>query len=198
MQYQNIFLAAKMFGFMPKWLFVTLIVIIVLGVALFFLYRYGTKLQKRQEEAQTQIHSGAQTVSLLIIDKKRMKIKESGLPQMVIDETPKYLRNSKLPIVKAKIGPRVTNMVCDEKIFDLIPTKKEVKATVNGIYIISVKGLRGSLETAPEKVGFVKRLRNKLIDKNSEAMRQNAEMDRQAEAARAKRAAAKKAKKTKS
>lgn len=30
-----------------------------------------------------------QTVSMLIIDKKKLRMKDSGLPQMVIDQTPK-------------------------------------------------------------------------------------------------------------
>lgn len=92
-----------------------------------------------------------QTVSMLIIDKKMMKIKESGLPQMVIDQTPKLMRRTKLPIVKAKVGPRVMTLVADAKIFDLIPVKKEVKATVSGIYITEVRGVRGPLETPPKK-----------------------------------------------
>ena len=86
-----------------------------------------------------------QTVSMLIIDKKRMKIKESGLPQAVIDQTPKMMRWTKLPIVKAKVGPQVMSLVCDDKIFDNVPVKKEVKATVSGIYITSVKGIHGPI-----------------------------------------------------
>ena len=39
--------------------------------------------------------------------------------------------------------------------------KKEVKATVSGIYITAVKGVRGSLEAPPKKKGFWARLRNK-------------------------------------
>ena len=93
-----------------------------------------------------------QTITMLIIDKKRMPIKESGLPQMVIDQTPKLMRRSKLPIVKAKIGPKIMSLVADESIYDLIPVKKEVKAEVSGIYILNVRGLRGALHpTAKEK-----------------------------------------------
>lgn len=184
-----------LFGFMPLWVFITIIVVLVLGVLLFLLYRYGTKLQKQQAETQEQIKNSSQTVSMLIIDKKRMKLKESGLPQMVINETPKYLRNSKLPIVKAKVGPQILNMICDEKIFDQIPLKKEVKATVSGIYITGVKGLRGNLESKPQKTGFFKRIKRKLIDKNAEAMETVAKMDKEAEENRKKKAAAKKKKK---
>ena len=62
-----------------------------------------------------------------------MKIKDSGLPQAVIAQTPKMMRWTKLPIVKAKIGPQVMSLICDEKIFDLVPVKKEVKKVTNKI-----------------------------------------------------------------
>ena len=92
-----------------------------------------------------------QTVSMLIIDKKRMKIKDSGLPQMVIDQTPKYMRWTKLPVVKAKVGPQIMSLVCDEKIFESVPVKKEVKAVVSGIYVLEVKGLHGKAPVKEEK-----------------------------------------------
>ena len=148
---------------------VLLIVLVVVIVLLVLLYRYGSKLQKKSAESQEQMQAGAQTVSLLVIDKKRMKLKEAGLPQIVIDQTPKYLRGSKVPIVKAKIGPKIMTLVCDEKVFDLIPIKKEVKAVMNGIYIINVKGLRSSLEVKTEKKGFFKKMRSNLLEKAKEA-----------------------------
>ncbi len=95
-----------------------------------------------------------QTVSMLIIDKKKLRMKDSGLPQMVIDQTPKMMRRAKLPIVKAKVGPRIMTLICDTTIFDQIPVKKEVKATVSGIYITDVRGIRGSLEQPEKKNGF--------------------------------------------
>ena len=52
-------------------------------------------------------------------------------------------------------------LMCDASIYDLIPVKKEVKATVSGIYITAVKGVRGSLEAPPKKKGFWARLRKK-------------------------------------
>lgn len=152
------------------WAIGTLIAIAVICVVLFLLYRFGTKLQKRQEDAQTQMQASSQVVSMLIIDKKRMKITESGLPQMVIEQTPKYMRRSKLPIVKAKVGPKILSMICDEKIFDQVPVKKEVKATISGIYIMDVKGIRGGLEKAPvEKKGFFKKLALKAQKKANAA-----------------------------
>ena len=129
-------------------LIVMLAVLIITIAALYFL---GRKAQKKQEEQQEQIDAMKQTVSLLVIDKKRMKIKESGLPQAVIAQTPKLLRGSKLPVVKAKVGPQIVTLVSDEKVFDLIPVKKEVKATISGIYITDVKGLHGKPLATPQK-----------------------------------------------
>lgn len=125
---------------------VLLVILVVLIAAVVALYFFGKKTEKKQAEQQQAMDAMKQTVSMLIIDKKRLKIKESGLPQQVIDQTPKYLRFTKLPIVKAKVGPQVLTLVSDDKIFDSIPVKKEVKATVSGIYITGVKGLHGPIE----------------------------------------------------
>lgn len=130
---------------------VLLIVLAVLVVVLLVLYFLGKRMQKKQDEQQAQIDASKQTVSMLIIDKKKMKIKDSGLPAMVLEQTPKYLRWTKVPIVKAKVGPQVLSLMCDDKIFDDIPLKKEVKATVSGIYITGVKGLHGKPIVADKK-----------------------------------------------
>lgn len=138
---------------------IAIVVIVVLIALMTVLYFLGKKAQKRQAEQQTIMEENKQTVSMLIIDKKRMKLKESGLPQIVIDQTPKLMRGSKLPIVKAKVGPQILSLVSDEKIFDSIPVKKEVKAVVSGIYILDVKGLHGKQAAAPaKKKGWWKRM----------------------------------------
>ena len=109
------------------------------------------KAEKRQAEQLEMLQANKQSVSMVIIVKKRMRIMDSGLPQMVIDQTPKMMRRSKLPIVKAKIGPQIMSLICDEKIFDYVPVKKEVKAVVSGIYVLDVKGLHGKTEITPVK-----------------------------------------------
>ena len=118
---------------------VLLVILAVLLIAVVVLYFLGKKAQKKQDEQQAQIEAMKQTVSMLIIDKKRMKLKDAGLPQAVIEQTPKWLRGSKLPIVKAKVGPQIMSLISEEKIFDSIPVKKEVKAVVSGIYITDVR-----------------------------------------------------------
>ena len=134
---------------MNGWI-VFFIIVAILIIGLVVLYFFGKKAQKKRDEQQEQMEAAKQTITMLVIDKKRLPIKQSGLPQMVIDQTPKLMRRSKLPIVKAKIGPRIMSMVADESVYDLIPVKKEIKAEVSGIYIMSVRGLRGSL-TPPAK-----------------------------------------------
>ena len=104
---------------------------------------------------------------MLIIDKKRMKLKDAGLPAMVMEQTPKLMRRAKLPIVKAKIGPQIMTLVCEESIFDSVPVKKEVKATVSGIYITAVKGLHGNSLAKPvqKKKNWFKRQVDRLQEK---------------------------------
>ena len=104
----------------------------------------------------------AQTVSMLIIDKKKLRLSQSGLPEQVIEQTPKLLRRNKMPIVKAKVGPRIMTLACDAQVFELLPVKKEVKVVVSGIYITEIKSARGGLEVPEKKKkGFFKRLFNK-------------------------------------
>ena len=130
---------------------VLIVILIILVAALAALYYFGSKMQKKQRENQAQLDAMAQTVSMLIIDKKRLKIKDSGLPQVAIDQTPKYMRWTKLPIVKAKIGPKIMTLVADEKVFEVLPVKRECKVVLSGIYITAVKSARGGLETPPPK-----------------------------------------------
>ena len=145
---------------MSKVTIVLLIIIAVLLIALIVLYFLGKRMQKKQEEQQAQISAMAQSVSMLIIDKKQMKLKDAGLPAAVIE----------LPIVKAKTGPRIMTFICDAAIFDSIPVKKEVKATVSGLYITSVKGLHGSIVPADtgKKKGFRAKLQRKYQELSSQ------------------------------
>lgn len=144
---------------------VTIIILVVLTAIAVALYFVGKKAEKRQAEQQVQMDAMKQTVSMLIIDKKKLRLKESGLPQAVIDATPKLMRWSKLPIVKAKVGPQVLSLVCDNSIFDSVPLKKEVKATVSGIYITGVKGLHGKQANVQVKKSKFKQFVEKMQEK---------------------------------
>lgn len=153
---------------MSTFTIVMLVILIVLIIACIVLYFLGKRAEKKQAEQQEQLAAVAQTVSMLIIDKGQLRLKDAGLPPIVLENTPKYLRRSKVPVVKAKVGPRIMTLMCDAEVYPLIPVKKEVKATVSGIYITGVRGLRGPLDTPQKKKGFFARMK----DKASKAQKQ--------------------------
>lgn len=134
-----------------EWWQILIIVLAAVAAVIIILYILGKRAKKKQEAQQEQIEASKQTLSMLIIDKKKLKIKDSGLPQMVIDQTPKLMRRTKLPVVKAKVGPKIMTFIAEASVYEIIPVKKEIKATVSGLYIIGAKGIRGSLEQPKSK-----------------------------------------------
>lgn len=148
---------------MNPWIVFAIILLVALAI-LGFLYYKGSKLQKEQQEQKEQLFSAATPVTMLVIDKKRLPLKDSGLPQIVIGQTPKRARRAKVPVVKAKIGPKVTSLIADENVYDLIPVKAEIKAMISGIYITSINNFRKAPVPKPEKKGMMAKLRKKADD----------------------------------
>ena len=136
---------------MPVWSIVLLTVMLVLVIALIVLIIIGNKLRRKQQANQAQIEAAKQVMSILVIDKKRMKLRDAGLPKMVLDQTPKYLRGSKMPVVRAKIGPKIMTLMADPKVFEQVQAKAEIKAEVSGIYIMGIKSVRGGKIVVEEK-----------------------------------------------
>jgi len=124
---------------MPQWLIVLLIVVAVLAVVLGILYFVGRRLQNRVDSQQGLIEQSKQVVSILVIDKKKMRVSESSLPKMVQEQIPWYLKWRKMPLVKAKIGPQITTLMADDRIWKDLPTKRPVKVELAGIYIVGIK-----------------------------------------------------------
>ena len=106
-------------------------------------------MQKKQQASQADIEAASQIISMLVIDKKRMKLKEANLPKVVSEQIPKYMQLAKLPLVKAKVGPKVMTLIADVKVFDALPLKTEVKVAVSGIYITEIKYIRGKVTPRP-------------------------------------------------
>lgn len=131
---------------------VLLVIIAILIIAIIALYILGRRMQKKEAESQSQMEAASQNMTFYIIDMKRMKFKDANLPKIVMEQTPKYARRVKLPILKVKVGPRVMSLICDPKVFDTLAPKQEVKAKVSGIYVTSAKRVRGPIvETDPKK-----------------------------------------------
>lgn len=139
------------------------LVFLVLAIIFYFI---GRRAQKKQDESKAQLDAVKQTVSMLVIDKGKIKFRDAGFPAIVVEKTPKRYHRMKTPVVKAKVGPKIMTFMCDADIYDVIPVKKEVKATISGIYITDVKGVRGKLDTPPEKKSWWRRLNDTAWGKN--------------------------------
>ena len=138
---------------------VILIIFVIVVVVLGALYFLGRKLEEKQVEQQNMLEAAAQSVSILVIDKKKMKLKEANLPKAVMEQTPKYMQRMKVPVVKAKIGPKVMTLLADGEVFNILPVKTEARVVISGIYITQVKSIRGGVvPTAPKKKGFLEKI----------------------------------------
>ncbi len=136
---------------MNTFLNVLLIIVIVAAIVLGIMYYFGRKLEKRQVEQQSMIDAAKQTVTIMAIDKKKMKISEAGMPQEAVDSVPWYAKRMKVPVVKVKIGPKIMTMLADEKAYLQLPLKTEAKVVISGLYITDVKSARGGLIPLPKK-----------------------------------------------
>ena len=157
------------------WIIAIIITVVLVGIMI-ALYIFGNKLQAKQMEQREQISAASQPATLFIIDKKIMPMKDAKLPKMVMDQAPKRYQKAKMPIVKAKVGPQIMTFICEEAIYDDVPSQGEVKAMVSGIYITSVKTLhkktkkmhQEELENAPRKKSF----REKMVTKQAQYQKQ--------------------------
>ena len=138
---------------------VVLVVLVILIAILGILYYLGRKMEKRQVEQQSAIDAAKQVVTLMAIDKKKLKLKDAGLPAMVYEQTPWYAKRAKIPVVRAKIGPKIMTMIADEKVFLQLPLKTEAKVVISGLYITEIKSVRGGIPPLPEKKKFFDRFR---------------------------------------
>ena len=142
---------------------VVLIVLCVIAVILVVLYFVGSKMQARQAEQQAIMDQQKMTVSMLIIDKKKMKIKDANLPKQVSEQLPFYAKVMKFPVVKAKVGPKILTLMAEPSVFEILPVKTECKVVVSGIYITDIKSVRGKpVPKAPVKKGLLTKLREKV------------------------------------
>ena len=158
------------------WIIFAIIMVVIVGLFI-ALYVVGNKMQKQQLAQREQMQAAAQPANLFIIDKKIMPMKDAKLPKAVMDQAPKRYQKAKIPVVKAKVGPQIVTLICDEGIYDEVPSHGEVKAMLSGIYITSVKVLHKSTkklqqqeaENAPKRK---KTLREKMLKKQAEYQKQ--------------------------
>ena len=114
------------------------IVMAVLAAILVGLYFWGRKMQKKYDEQQQLITETKQSLSIFVIDKKKDHLSNLKLPKQMKEQLPWIYKKRKMPVVIAKIGPQIQTLLCDQKVFDSIPTKKQIKDELAGILIVNV------------------------------------------------------------
>ncbi len=126
-------------GFIVVWwkLYIIIGIVIIIAVVLYFVLRKYLKNKMNDQEQLVNQHKI--TASILVLEKKKEKVSNSDIPKSVIAQIPKIYQLRKVPIVKAKIGPQVMDLLCDEKIFDKLPVKKTVQVEIAGIFIAGIK-----------------------------------------------------------
>ena len=130
---------------------VLLVLVLIAAVVLGVMYYFGRKMEKRQVEQQSMIDAAKQTVTIIAIDKKKMRLKDTDFPAEALAQTPWYAKRVKVPVVKVKIGPKIVTMIAEEKAFLQLPLKVEAKVVISGLYITDVKSARGGLIPLPKK-----------------------------------------------
>ena len=157
---------------MPWWGWLIIGIVAALIIVIVVLMIVGRKLQTKQADAQKQMEAMKQQYSILVIDKQKKKMTEAGLPDAVIEQTPKYSRRMKVPVVKAKIGPRVMNLIADPGVYEILPVKKTCTVTISGIYITELKSVRGgTVPKLPEKKGFRAKMQKKADELSAKMLR---------------------------
>lgn len=134
------------------------IVIAIIAAVLVGLYFWGKKLQTKYDEQQQVIANNKQSVTVFVIDKKKDYLTNLKLPKQMKDQLPWIYKKRKMPVVIAKIGPQIQTLLCDQKVFDSIPTKKQIKVELAGILIVNV--LSGKVADTKKK-GFFTKMRDK-------------------------------------
>lgn len=137
-------------------------VIVLVIAALYFLNRAA---YRKMDEQQAIVESTKMTTTIYVIDKKRDKITNIKLPQAVQSQIPAYAKIMKMYFVKAKIGPQIMTLMCDKNVFNAIPLKRNIKAEIAGMYIVSFAGMKSADE--------MKKIRKEKKQKKKEEEKSN-------------------------
>ncbi len=130
---------------------ITLILVVILGAAvagLFFLSRWAAN---KYGDQQSQIEKMKQSATIYVISKKHEKPGNVNLPKVVYEQMPKLGKHMKMYFVQAKIGPQILTLITDKNVYNAIPVKKNVKAEIAGLYIVSIAGLKPADQMKKER-----------------------------------------------
>ena len=74
---------------------VLLVILVVLIIACIVLYFLGKKAEKKQAEQQEQLDAVKQTISILVIDKGRVRLRDAGFPPIVLEVLSRFRRRKR-------------------------------------------------------------------------------------------------------
>jgi len=106
------------------------------GVGFYFLRK---NLKQKVNDQQSLVNQHKVATSILVLEKRKDRVTNANMPKSVIDQIPKIYKIRKVPLVKAKIGPQVMDLLCDEAVFEKLPLRKTVRVDLAGIYIAAIK-----------------------------------------------------------
>jgi hypothetical protein len=117
-----------------------ILIILTVITAFYVAYKLLKKrMQKKMDEQQVLVNQHKMPASILVLEKRKDKISNANVPKSVIEQIPKVYKIKKIPIVKAKIGPQVMDLLCDEDIFEKLPLRKTVRVDLAGIFIAGIR-----------------------------------------------------------
>ncbi|MCI6914502.1 MAG: hypothetical protein MR799_03350 [Lachnospiraceae bacterium] len=158
------------------------IVLLVLVAVMLVLYFVGQKMQKKQMEQKEMINAAATPMTMFIIKKEILPMKDANLPKAVFEQggkQAKRMAKAKIPVIKAKVGPQIMTLICDESIYADVPPHGEIKGMVSGIYLTQVKALHKGAKKALEASQFdengkkkKKSVREKMLERQAKYQQQ--------------------------
>ena len=142
---------------------IALIVFIALVAIVGGMYFLNKWAAKRIGNQQDLIDKNKQVATIYVLDKKKDYAKNVNLPKVVMSTLPKTYKFLKMYFVQAKIGPQIMTFMCEKKVYNVIPLKKNIKVDLAGIYIVSVKGVKSEYEQKEMKKEKERKEKNEKI-----------------------------------
>lgn len=122
---------------MEWWHLYIILAVVVAALAVGFIF-LRKKYRKRVNDQESIVNQHKITTSILVLEKRKDKVVNANIPKSVIEQIPKLYKIKKMPLVKAKIGPQVMDLLCDDAVFDKLPERKTVRVELAGIFIAGV------------------------------------------------------------
>lgn len=117
---------------------IIMVIVALIFVGMYFLNKRG---MKRMVQAQDFIDMNRMTVQIFVIDKRKEKPSANNLPKAVFEQMPKTAKMRKTNLVRAKVGPQIVTLMCDNPVYDVLPVKKNIKVELAGMYIVGITGM---------------------------------------------------------